>query len=1052
MGDSSPRRSRRAGANGHGPGNGTSTARRRPTAAFTLQPDMAPASDRSVFPDDQAEVDLTLAEFLPGEPSDALGAAVIAADTGASPRQLVTDTRLWNVTGGWPATPFVLLTVIAALDQVDKLLFGVLTPEIKDYFGIGIGSIAALTLLTGLLGLAVAIPFGYYVDRVSRVKLSALGALLLGVFAICTGLAPTVVLVAAARFGSGLGATLETGHLSLLSDYYPQETRAGVFTARELCIRIARFVLPPILGFAAGALFWQLGFFLLAIPMFGAAALLMTRLREPARGQMERRAMGASEEVAQLEERPPSMGEGWRIAWGVRSLRRVCWSLPFLVGAGLGIVQLLSLYYDERFHVGPGARGLLVGLNEPMAMLGIIVGGLVTNRLMRYRPGRVITYAGLMGVVAGLMFVGIALAPWLALAVGFALLMSFATSILTPALLSIVSLVAPPRARGIGLSVAAVYVGAGLFIYYFGASLADSHGIRTAILFMVPVFVIGACILASAGNSVDGDIRAAMAAAMAADISRRSKEQGEAKLLVCKDVDVHYGDVQVLFNVDFIVDEGEVIALLGTNGAGKSTLLRAISGLSEASNGAVFFDGEDITHLPASEHAARGIIQSPGGRGTFPTLTVAENLRLAAWMFRNDDEYVRVASEQVFDYFPILRQRMHEAAGNLSGGEQQMLTLSQAFLSRPRLLMIDELSLGLAPAIVEQLLGIVRAIAEQGTTIILVEQSVNIALTVAQRAVFMEKGEVKFTGSTAELMQRPDILRSVYLKGSASAGGSFAAPSAKRGRPEAVAGDVALELKSVSKRFGGISAINDVSFTVRDGQILGLIGPNGAGKTTLFDLISGFVEPDAGLVTLFGEDITYLGPDGRAKLGLQRSFQDAALFPALTVAENIAVALEQHVEVKSTTMAALRLPNVRRSEAKLNRRVDRLIGLLGLGEFRDKFVRELSTGSRRLVDLACCMAADPKVLLLDEPSSGIAQKEAEELGPLLQRIKFETGCTLLIIEHDMPLIMSVSDELLALELGAVVTRGLPRDVVEHPQVVASYLGTSEEVINRSGSA
>ena len=128
-----------------------------------------------------------------------------------------------------------------------------------------------------------------------------------------------------------------------------------------------------------------------------------------------------------------------------------------------------------------------------------------------------------------------------------------------------------------------------------------------------------------------------------------------------------------------------------------------------------------------------------------------------------------------------------------------------------------------------------------------------------------------------------------------------------------------------------------------------------------------------------------------------------------------------------------------------------LIDLLELGSYRDKFVKELSTGLRRVVDLACVLAAEPKVLLLDEPSSGIAQKESEELGPLLQRIRYETGCTLLLIEHDMPLIMSVAEELLALELGAVVTRGTPLEVVDHPQVVASYLGTSEEAINRSGN-
>jgi branched-chain amino acid transport system ATP-binding protein len=185
-------------------------------------------------------------------------------------------------------------------------------------------------------------------------------------------------------------------------------------------------------------------------------------------------------------------------------------------------------------------------------------------------------------------------------------------------------------------------------------------------------------------------------------------------------------------------------------------------------------------------------------------------------------------------------------------------------------------------------------------------------------------------------------------------------------------------------------------------------------------------------------------------MGLQRSFQDARLFPNLTVAENIAIALERHIEVRSAAMAALHLPNVRKSEKKVDKRVERLVNISNLGAYRNKFVRELSTGTRRIVDLACILAADPKVIMLDEPSSGVAQRETEELGPLLLRIRFETGCSMLLIEHDMPLIRSVSDELIALDLGRVVTRGLPDEVVEHPDVVASYLGTSADVINRSG--
>jgi branched-chain amino acid transport system ATP-binding protein len=229
-----------------------------------------------------------------------------------------------------------------------------------------------------------------------------------------------------------------------------------------------------------------------------------------------------------------------------------------------------------------------------------------------------------------------------------------------------------------------------------------------------------------------------------------------------------------------------------------------------------------------------------------------------------------------------------------------------------------------------------------------------------------------------------------------------------------------------------------------------VIGPNGAGKTTLFDLVSGYLTPDSGRIWLDGTDVTGLGPEARARLGLGRSFQDARLFPALSVEETIKVALEGHVEVRDPVAAALGMPAVSDSEAKIQERADDLIELMGLSAFRDKFVSELSTGSRRIVDLACILAHDPKVLLFDEPSSGIAQKETEALGPLLLRIREATGASLLVIEHDMPLVTSISDEMLALDLGRVIVRGTPRDVVRHPQVVESYLGTREDVIARSG--
>ena len=529
--------------------------------------------------------------------------------------------------------------------------------------------------------------------------------------------------------------------------------------------------------------------------------------------------------------------------------------------------------------------------------------------------------------------------------------------------------------------------------------------------------------------------------------------------LVCKGVDVAYGQVQVLFGVDMEVERNEIVALLGTNGAGKSTLLKAISGLVDPLGGEIWFDGQDITHIGAVKAARLGIVQVPGGRAVFPTLTVAEHFRAANWLYSDKDPaVVRGRTEEVVDQFPRMRERWDQMAGNLSGGEQQQLALGMAFVAEPKLLIIDELSLGLAPTIVEQLLGIVRSIHDQGATVILVEQSVNVALTIAERAYFMEKGEVRFSGPTEELLERGDILRSVFLQGAASVTGGTGSGAAKSlavsGRKQEAGrngeSEPVLEVRGLTKRFGGIVAVDDVTFTLEPDSILGLIGPNGAGKTTIFDLISGLLPLDGGRIFLKGVDITRWGADRRAAIGLGRSFQDARIFPSLTVAENVAIGLERHIEVRDHLAAVLSLPAVIESEMDVAWTVDDLIQLMNLGAFRDKFVSELSTGSRRIVDLAMAIAHDPSVLILDEPSSGIAQRETEALGPLLKRIQRETGCAMLVIEHDMPLITSISDEIIALELGAIVVRGTPEEVTTDARVISSYLGGDVESIQRSG--
>jgi ABC-type branched-subunit amino acid transport system ATPase component len=511
------------------------------------------------------------------------------------------------------------------------------------------------------------------------------------------------------------------------------------------------------------------------------------------------------------------------------------------------------------------------------------------------------------------------------------------------------------------------------------------------------------------------------------------------------------------------VAPGEIVALLGTNGAGKSTLLKGVCGLVKPKRGKVVFKDEDVTSLSADVTARRGISLMPGGKGVFPTLTVAENLRLASWLIRKDSARIQAAKAEVEELFPILKERSGQMAGDLSGGEQQMLALGGALMTRPELLMIDELSLGLAPTIVGQLLEVVREIHQRGTTIVIVEQSVNVALNLAERAVFMEKGEVRFTGPTSDLLERPDILRSVFIAGAASTepepepepsvdDDAVPVVTVKERRPAPGEDSVTmLECAGVVKRFGGITAVNQVDLKLRNGEILGLIGHNGAGKTTLMDCISGFLGIDEGRVRLRGHDITEWSPHERSRGGLGRSFQDALLYPTLTVAETIAVAYERHLASRDLVAAAFQLPASYESELQVRHKVDELIEMMGIGAFRQKLTGELSTGSRRIVDLACILAQEPKVLMLDEPSGGVAQKETEALGPLLFRVVEHTGCSVLVIEHDMPLLRTICDRMIALELGGIIAEGTPDEVLNHPAVVESYLGTDDSAINRSGA-
>jgi ABC-type branched-subunit amino acid transport system ATPase component len=245
----------------------------------------------------------------------------------------------------------------------------------------------------------------------------------------------------------------------------------------------------------------------------------------------------------------------------------------------------------------------------------------------------------------------------------------------------------------------------------------------------------------------------------------------EPVILEVDDVDFHYGRLQILFGVSLHVAPGESLALLGTNGAGKSTLLRTVVGLGRPTRGRVVFDGTDLADVRTDHLARRGLVLVKGDRGIFPDMTVAENLEIAALAIRRQRELTARRLDDAMDRLPVLRSRASQLAGTLSGGEQQQVALARALILQPKLLCVDELSLGLAPVVVQELMEIVRSIHAGGAAVVLVEQSLNIAAALCDRAVFLEKGAVRFEGRPSELLASDDIARAVFLGESATVAG-----------------------------------------------------------------------------------------------------------------------------------------------------------------------------------------------------------------------------------------------------------------------------------------
>ena len=432
-------------------------------------------------------------------------------------------------------------------------------------------------------------------------------------------------------------------------------------------------------------------------------------------------------------------------------------------------------------------------------------------------------------------------------------------SLLTPGIYASLSLCIPPKVRSLGYSMSSLFVVPGVLTLELVGYIATHWGIRQGLLFVGPIFLAGAWTLASASLYVKSDINRVWTSTAAQAEVAYLRQQGLAKLLLVRNLDVGYDGVQVLFGVNFEIDEGEIVALLGTNGAGKSTLLKSISGLVEATNGAIVFDGRDMTYAPPNEVAGRGVVQVPGGAGVFPSLSVSGEPAARGLAAPARPRAHREGIEHVLSMFPILRERLDEPAGNLSGGQQQMLTLGMAFVTRPRLLMIDELSLGLAPAVVEQLLPIVHEIRDNG-------HDDHPGRAVGEPRAHARRDRV-LHGEGRDPLPRTDggVARTARCAPLGVPRGRrdrrHAAERRRRARarherrrdlresrPRSPSVRTRLALNGVGKSFGGLRALNDVTVAIGGGEIVGFLGPNGAGKTTLFDVVSGFLPADSGSI------------------------------------------------------------------------------------------------------------------------------------------------------------------------------------------------------------
>jgi ABC-type branched-subunit amino acid transport system ATPase component/predicted MFS family arabinose efflux permease len=668
---------------------------------------------------------------------------------------------------------FVVLLLLRSFEELESAAITVLAPEIRQTFGVSKGTIVFIATASSAFFVLGAVPMGWLADRVKRVPIVGWASMAFGFFVFLSGLAANAFMLFWTRFATGIAkANSIPVHQSLIADNYPIGIRARMSAAINMGAQAIGLISPvaaaAVATWAGGDDGWRWAFFVLGIPVFFVAAAAFF-MKEPPRGQFEKQDV-IGEVIEDEQPAPVSMEAAFARIKRIRTIRTV---LVAFCALGFGLFSqpaLESLYLDDNLHVNDVLeRGLILSLSGIFALPFLPIVGRYFDRQYRKDPARALAMVGLLILPSALLVpiqFSVDSATWFwILKVPQSVLTAAAFAMVGPVLQAVV----PYRLRGMGTAMSTLYI---FFIGGFmggliSGFLTDAVGLReTAIVLGVPSALIGGALLMNGARFIRNDLSLVVEELLEEqeEHQKRFVEHEDIPLLQLANIDFSYGPVQVLFGVDFEVRKGETLALLGTNGAGKSTVLRVISGLAVPERGVVRLNGQNITYVSPEQRAKYlSIMQLPGGHGVFGSLTVEQNLTVSARLNAENRAHVQRRVADVFELFPELADHRRTPAASLSGGQQQMVALARVLIHEPELLMIDELSLGLAPLVVQRLLEVVEQLKARGQTMIIVEQSLNVAMAIADRAIFLEKGEVRFEGSTEGLLARGDLARAVFF-------------------------------------------------------------------------------------------------------------------------------------------------------------------------------------------------------------------------------------------------------------------------------------------------